>query len=136
MSTIHTLITRETPANIVLGLILSNDVKYPCLSSLIYQLVEKLTPTEPDLADECLLELNRILGGQADPASVRRFSYRHAAGQSAEARAFMSALHFLINEDEARRTQYLAMSAAARRHFIKCRLELASDIQIEQDIAL
>jgi hypothetical protein len=131
-----TLITRETPANLVLNHMLGSSVRYPCLCSMAYQLAEQLEATNPDLANDCLDQVNEILSCHADPASVRRFAARHGKGWTLEARAFHAALIYLIDEDEGRREQYLDLSTAGRRDFVRCRLWRAGEMQVEQDVAL
>lgn len=136
MSHNQTLVSRDSPANLVLGLILADRVRYPCLCSMAYQLAEHLAGTDPALADDCLAQVNEILSGQADPGSVRRFVARHGRGWTNEARAFHAALSYLVDEDEGRRSQYLALAPEGRRHFVKCRLWAAQERQVDQALAL
>ena len=130
------LVTRDTPANMVLGLMLADRVRYPCLCAMAYQLAEQLETSDPAIAADCLAQVNEILGCQADPASVRRFTARQGRGWSPEARAFHAALLYLVNEDEARRDQYLSKTIAGRHHFVRCRLWGAREMHVEQDMAM
>jgi len=136
MSNRTILVTRESPAAQVLDLMLSDRVRYPCLSAMIYQLAETLDGSDPPLAEDCWAELNLILAGAADPGTVRRFVARHGSGHSMEARAFRRALLFLIDEDEARRDQFMKLEPPGRQHFVKSRLWRAGEIQVEHAIAL
>jgi len=136
MSNERTAIGPNSSAAQVLDLMLSDRVRYPCLSAMIYQLAEALQGSDPPLANDCWNELNLILSGSSDPASVRRFIARHSAGTSMEARAFKRALIYLVDEDETRRDQFLGMTAPSRQDFVKCRLWHAADMRVEQGIAL
>jgi len=136
MSNITKLVTRDTPANMVLNIMLSDRVLYPCLCSMVYQLAESLDGSDEGLAGDCWLQVNEILTGHADPGSVRRFAARHGRGWTAEANSFHAALLYLINEDEGRRMQYMGLSTEERHDFVKSRLWAAREMRVGQGIAL
>lgn len=136
MSTAKILVTRDSSAAEVLSLMLSDHVRYPCLSAMVFQITEALEGSNKDLADDCWSELNRILSGKSDPGSVRRFIARHGAGYRMEDLAFRKALLFLVDEDESRRDQFLSLETSGRRDFVKSRLWRAGEMQIEHAIAL
>jgi hypothetical protein len=136
MSNKTTRVSRETTAGQVLELMLDNRVRYPCFSSMIFQLAEALDPGGSDLSIDCWRELNDILSGQSDPGSVRRFISRHGAGSTAEAEVFTEALVYLIDEDEGRRDQYMKMCVRSRRDFIRSRLWHAGEMRIQHALAI
>lgn len=136
MSKSTTIITRDSSPAEVLDRMLSDRVRYPCLSSMIYKIAEALDSAEPELSEDMWSELNLILSGNSDPASVRRFVSRHGSGHTSEARAFNRALMYLLDEDEGRRSQYLSLGIRERQHFVGSRLWRAGEMQVEQAIAL
>ncbi len=136
MSNNPKLVSRDTPANMVLNIMLSDRTLYPCLCSMVYQLAESLDGSDEKLAEDCWLQVNEILSGQADPGSVRRFAARHGRGWTAEANSFHAALLYLIDEDEGRRLQYTGLNTGARHDFVKSRLWAAREMRVEQGIAL
>ena len=136
MSNLHHLVTRETGSAEAVQLILSDRSRYPCFAAMLHQIAQSKGDSSPELAQDSWGELNRIIGGKADPASVRRFIARHGSGTSYEAVALRTAMLFLMNEDEARRDQFLALDATDRHHFVRCRLRHAENMDVDRAIAL